>query len=245
MTKNIDINCDVGEGVENEHLIMPYISSCNIACGGHFGDVNSIDKTITLAIKNKVKIGAHPSFPDKENFGRKLMQISDEALKISIENQLDLFLQRLTFVDEKLHHIKPHGALYNAITVDEKLAKLFVKITQKYLENAFLFVPYNSVIEKVALINGLKVKYEAFADRNYNDDLTLVSRAQENALLSEEKEVFNHVLSMIKSGKVKTISGVERLIKVDTFCIHGDAKNAFRIAKYLHKNLKKEGYKVG
>jgi UPF0271 protein len=108
---NIDINCDVGEGVKNEHLIMPYISSCNIACGGHFGDADSIDKTIQLAIKNNVKIGAHPSFPDKENFGRTLMDISNAFLKNSIQTQINLFLERLSFFNKKLNHIKPHGAL--------------------------------------------------------------------------------------------------------------------------------------
>ena len=137
--KNIDINCDVGEGVGNEHLLMPFISSCNIACGGHFGDINSIDKTIQLAIENKVKIGAHPSFPDTENFGRKLMQISDNNFKMSIQNQLDLFSERLSLYDGKLHHVKPHGALYNAIAVDEKLAKLFVK-TIKKLIILFIFI---------------------------------------------------------------------------------------------------------
>lgn len=240
----IDINCDVGEGVENEHLIMLYISSCNIACGGHFGDANSIDKTIQLAINNNVKIGAHPSFPDKENFGRKLMQISDDEFKKSIQQQLDLFLERVSFFDEKLHHIKPHGALYNAIAFDEKLASLFIKSTQKYLKDVFLYVPYNSVIEKVALKNDIKIKYEAFADRNYNDDLTLVSRTNKKALLVDEKEVFNHVLFMIKNDKVKTISGLEKELKVDTFCVHSDTKNAVEIIKYVHQNLEKAGFKI-
>ncbi|MFY9241912.1 MAG: 5-oxoprolinase subunit PxpA [Polaribacter sp.] len=241
----IDINCDVGEGVENEYLMMPYISSCNIACAGHFGDVNSIDKTIQLAIKNKVKIGAHPSFPDKENFGRKLIKISDDDFTKSIQSQIDLFLERLKFFDEKLHHVKPHGALYNAIAVDEKLAILFIKTIKKYLNDVFLYVPYSSVIEEVALKNDIKIKYEAFADRNYNDDLTLVSRTQKNALLIDENEVLNHVLFMVKKDKVKTISGLEKPIIANTFCIHSDTKNALEIVKYLNKNLKKEGFKIG
>lgn len=240
----IDINCDVGEGVDNEPLMMPYISSCNIACGGHFGDVNSMDKTIKIAIENKVKIGAHPSFPNKENFGRKLMQISDEELTESIQNQLDVFLERLSFFDGKLHHIKPHGALYNAIAVDKKLAILFMKSIDKYLKEAFLYVPYNSEIEKLALKNNIKIKYEAFADRNYNDDGTLVSRTHKNALLVDEKEVLNHVLYMIKNNQVKTISGLEKEIKVDTFCVHGDTKNAVEIVKKLHQNLEKKGFKI-
>ena len=167
--KIIDINCDVGEGIANEHLIMPYISSCNIACGGHFGDVKSIDKTIELAINNNVKIGVHPSFPDKENFGRKLMQISDVDLKNSIQSQLNLFIERLSLLDGKLHHIKPHGALYNAIAVDEKLAILFINSVQKYLKNAFLYVPYNSVIENVALKNNIKIKYTGISYKDFGN----------------------------------------------------------------------------
>ena len=243
--KIIDINCDVGEGIANEHLIMPYISSCNIACGGHFGDVKSIDKTIELAINNNVKIGVHPSFPDKENFGRKLMQISDVDLKNSIQSQLNLFIERLSLLDGKLHHIKPHGALYNLISVDEKAAIHFVEIIQKYIKNIFLYVPYNSVIERVALKNNVKIKYEVFADRNYNNDLTLVSRTNKNALLVDEKDVLNHVLNMIKNDKVITISGLEKEIKADTFCVHSDTENALEIVKYLHQNLEKEGFNIG
>jgi UPF0271 protein len=245
MTNSIDINCDVGEGIENEYLLMPYISSCNIACGGHFGDANSIDKTIKLAINNNVKIGAHPSFPDTKNFGRKLLQISDKELTNSIQNQMNLFLERMSFFDKKHHHIKPHGALYNAIAVDEKLAILFIDITRNYLKNAFLYVPYHSVIEKVALENNIKIKYEAFADRNYKDDLTLVSRTNKNALLVDENAVFNHVLNMIHNKKVKTISGSEKEIKGDTFCVHSDTESAIKIVKYLYQNLEKVGFKVG
>ncbi|WP_036841150.1 5-oxoprolinase subunit PxpA [Polaribacter sp. Hel_I_88] len=244
MIKTIDINCDVGEGIQNEHLLMPYISSCNIACGGHFGDANSIDKTIQLAIKNNIKIGAHPSFPDKENFGRKFMQMTDEDFTKSIQNQLDLFLERLATFNVKIHHIKPHGALYNAITVDEKLAVLFIKSTKKYLKDTFLYVPYNSVIEKIAIKNNINIKYEAFADRSYNDDLSLVSRTYKNALLVDETTVLNHILNMIKNEKVKTVSGMETAIKVDTFCVHGDTESAVEIVKYLYQNLEKEGFKI-
>ncbi len=240
----IDINCDVGEGIANEHLLMPFISSCNIACGGHFGDINSIDTTLQLAIKNNVKIGAHPSFPDKENFGRKMLKISKDDLSKSIQYQLNLFLERVSFFDAKLHHIKPHGVLYNAIAKDEDLAIFFINVTKKYLKNSFLYVPYDSVIERVALKNNIKIKYEAFADRNYNTNLTLVSRIHKNALLVDKKQVFNHVLQMIRKNTVKTVSGEIKKIKADTFCIHGDSKNALEIVKYLHENLVKEGIKI-
>jgi UPF0271 protein len=241
----IDINCDVGEGVDNEHLLMPYISSCNIACGGHFGDKNTIDKTIELAVQNNVLIGAHPSFPNKENFGRKLMEMADDDFKESIQNQLNLFLNRLAVFKVKMHHIKPHGALYNAIAIDKDVAVLFIDIIKKYAIDAYLYVPYSSVIEKVALENNIKIKYEAFADRNYNDDLTLVSRAFENAMILDKENVFQHVMRIIKEDKVKTISGKEVQIKATTFCLHGDAKNAIEIAEYVSNNIKNEGIIVG
>ena len=241
----IDINCDVGEGVDNEHLLMPYISSCNIACGGHFGDKNTIDKTIELAVQNNVLIGAHPSFPDKENFGRKLIEMADDDFKESIQNQLNLFLNRLAVFKVKMHHIKPHGALYNAIAVDKDVAVLFIDIIKKYAIDAYLYVPYSSVIEKVALENNIKIKYEAFADRNYNDDLTLVSRAFENAMILDKENVFQHVMRIIKEDKVKTISGKEVQIKATTFCLHGDTKNAIEIAEYVSNNIKNEGIIVG
>ena len=241
----IDINCDVGEGVDNEHLLMPYISSCNIACGGHFGDKNTIDKTIELAVQNKVLIGAHPSFPNKENFGRKLMEMADDDFKESIQNQLNLFLNRLAVFKVKMHHIKPHGALYNAIAIDKDVAVLFIDIIKKYAIDAYLYVPYSSVIEKVALENNIKIKYEAFADRNYNDDLTLVSRAFENAMILDKENVFQHVMRIIKEDKVKTISGKEVQIKATTFCLHGDANNAIEIAEYVSNNIKNEGIIVG
>ena len=241
----IDINCDVGEGITNEHLLMPFISSCNIACGGHFGDKSTIDKTIKLAIEKNVKIGVHPSFPDPKNFGRKVLQISKSKLKESIQNQLDLFLERLTKVNGNLHHIKPHGALYNLIAVDEIAANNFIKVIHQYTKDVFLYVPYNSVIEKVALKNNINIKYEAFGDRNYNDDLTLVSRTNENAVISNPKEVYHHIYKMVFEEKVKTISNVQKKIKADTFCIHGDHKNTLEILQYLAKEFAKKGIEIG
>jgi UPF0271 protein len=242
--KYIDFNCDVGEGVENEHLLMPYISCCSIACGGHFGDEKSIDETIQLAIENKVKIGAHPSFPDKENFGRKMMSISDDELHKSIIFQLDIFLERLHRKNAKLHHIKAHGALYHLIAKDKKAATVFVNAIKKYVEKAYLYVPYNSEIEKVAVENNINIKYEAFADRNYNNDLSLVSRTKSNAIISNPSEVYEHVLNMIQNDCVKTVSNSLIKIKADTFCIHGDNQNALEILQEVTVLLKTQYIQV-
>ena len=241
----IDINCDVGEGIQNEHLIMPFISSCNIACGGHFGDKNTILKTIELAIEYNVAIGAHPSFVDKKNFGRQFLDLSEAALKQSIEEQLDLFLSCLAIFNQKMHHIKPHGALYNLIAKDRCEAQKFIRIIKKYVKDCFLFVPYNSEIAKVALENNIKIKYEAFADRNYNTDLSLVSRDYENALILSSVEIVRHVLKILKTNRVQTVSGLEKEIKADTLCVHGDTENVIEIISFLKTELKKKGIEIG
>ena len=240
----IAINCDVGEGVSNEHLLMPYISSCNIACGGHYGDVKTMDNTIAIAIENNVLIGAHPSFPDKENFGRKILKMTLEALQKSIESQLQLFKSRLDLVGAKMNHIKPHGALYNLITVDVANAKIFLKAIDKYAKSVFLYVPYNSVIARLAIEKNIRVVYEVFADRNYNSDLSLVSRNQENALITDAVAVFKHVVHMYQHQEVIAISGEKKPIIADTFCVHGDQEKALSILIYLSEHLKKQGIAI-
>jgi UPF0271 protein len=240
----IAINCDVGEGVSNEHLLMPYISSCNIACGGHYGDVKTMDNTIAIAIENNVLIGAHPSFPDKENFGRKILKMTPEALQKSIESQLQLFKSRLDLVGAKMNHIKPHGALYNLITVDVANAKIFLKAIDKYAKSVFLYVPYNSVIARLAIEKNIRVVYEVFADRNYNSDLSLVSRNQENALITDAVAVFKHVVHMYQHQEVIAISGEKKPIIADTFCVHGDQEKALSILIYLSEHLKKQGIAI-
>jgi len=243
MTK-IDINCDVGEGMLNEPALFPLISSCNIACGGHFGSAKTIDKAIVLALKHNVKIGAHPSFPDQENFGRKLIKISNEALSESLETQIEFFLERLAKVNQKLHHIKPHGALYNRIAIDTGLAEVFIDSISKYLTDSCLYVPYQSKIEEVALYNNINISYEAFADRNYTNSLRLVDRRDNNSVIQQPKKVFEHVYFMLKENQVVSIEGKKIQIKADTFCIHGDNENAVAILNTLHKELTEKGIAV-
>jgi UPF0271 protein len=225
----IDLNCDLGEGLNNEHLLMPLISSCNIACGGHAGSVEIIDRVITLAIQHQVKIGAHPSFPDRENFGRVVLAISDDELLRSLVEQMTLFKQRAALQQAKVHHVKPHGALYNLIAVDQEKALLMVNAIQQVFDEVKLYVPYDSVIEQVAKEHEIDIVYEAFADRNYNEDLTLVSRKESNAILTDADKVLEHVQRMVKSSSVKTISGKEKHIKAETFCVHGDHENTVEI----------------
>ena len=170
------INCDVGEGLNNEHLLMPYISSCNIACGGHAGDSTIMNDVVTLAKTHKVEIGAHPSYPDKANFGRVSITIPDEVLIDSIKEQINTLNYILTLHHLQLTHIKAHGALYNDIAKDSKKALVFLKAIEPYKTSCKLYVPYQSIIETEALKQGFDILYEAFADRNYENDLRLVSQ---------------------------------------------------------------------
>ncbi|CAM1344793.1 5-oxoprolinase subunit PxpA [Tenacibaculum amylolyticum] len=236
--KNININCDVGEGLGNEHLLMPYISSCNIACGGHAGSLEIIDKVISLAKENEVLVGAHPSYPDRESFGRKIMNISLSELQTSIEEQITLLEERAIKQDIQLYHIKPHGALYNIVAKNEKLASIVLDAIENTIKNVYIYAPYNSVIANAALERGIKVKYEAFIDRNYNDDLSLVSRNQPNAIVTDKKEALAHLLKMINEEKIITINKKERGIKATTFCVHGDHENAVELLQYLNQELK-------
>lgn len=244
MSKTIDINCDVGEGVANEALLMPYLSSCNIACTGHTGSVQSIDQTISLAIQNNVKIGAHPSFEDTENFGRKFIDMAPDDLQDSIEKQISLLVERAELKGTTVNHVKAHGALYNAAAVDEVIAKTLVRAIKNTAEHAILYVPYNSVIAEVAINNSITIKYEAFIDRNYNDDLTLVARNRSNAIITKSDKAFKHLYRMITEKKVNTVLNRNIGIKADTFCIHGDNENAIYILKYITKQLEDKGITV-
>ena len=231
----IDLNCDLGEGLNNEHLLMPLISSCNIACGGHAGSVEIIDQVIDLAIQHNVKIGAHPSFADTANFGRVILDISNEELQKSLIDQLELFKVRANQQKAKVHHVKPHGALYNLIAVNREKAEVVAQSIQQVFPESKMYVPFDSVIEKVAKEAGIEIVYEAFADRNYNDDLTLVSRKEPNAILTDSEQIIDHVSRMANESKVKTISGNEKTIKAETFCIHGDNKNVLEILQSLQQ----------
>ena len=233
----IDINCDLGEGLHNEHIIMPLISSCNISCGAHAGSIEIIDKVIQLAVKHKVKIGAHPSFPDRKNFGRKVLDISNSDLQKSLEDQLTILKDRALLQNATIHHVKPHGALYNLIAVNREKASIVIAAILHVFEAVKLYVPYQSRIEEVAVQSGIEIVYEAFADSMYNEDLSLVSRTFSNALIEDKLEVLKQVQKISNKQLVTTVNFHEKKIKASTFCVHGDTKNAIEILEYLHKHL--------
>lgn len=240
----IDINADVGEGIGNENGLMPFLSSCNIACGGHAGDEVSMINTIKLAKQYKVKIGAHPSFPDKDNFGRHIMEMSDNTLFKSLLCQVLKLKSIVETEGLSLHHIKPHGALYNLAAKDKVTAKVIIDVVKELALPIKLYAPFNSVIAKQAKREGIKVAYEAFADRNYNDDLSLVSRQKSNAILHSKEAALNHVLGIIKHQKITSINRVDVMLKATTICVHGDTENALEILSYLATNLEINNIKI-
>jgi|AntDeeMinimDraft_4_1070355.scaffolds.fasta_scaffold03765_3 UPF0271 protein len=232
MKKKLDINSDLGEGGGFDAELMRYINSCNIACGGHYGSQNSMEKTIDLALENKVNIGAHPAYPDKENFGRKPMEISSGNLRKTLEKQLSDFSQILSQKKAVLHHIKPHGALYNDLKTDAEKAELLVAFLAKNYPNIILFVPPESAVEKIAK-GRLTTWQEGFADRNYNYDLSLVSRQNQNAVITDEKAVLERMQLLQNEQKIETLSGKKVSVNFDTICVHGDTENAVNLVKKM------------
>ena len=241
---SIDINADIGEGIGNETNLMPLLSSCNIVCGGHAGDNNSMELCVKLAKHHKVKIGAHPSFPDKENFGRQIVNMPCAALYQTIKNQIKSLMKVVREQHAALHHVKPHGALYNLAVKDKKTAEVIVEVMKSIHLPLKLYVPYGSVISKIAIKENIPITYEVFADRNYNDDLSLVSRTKQNAIIKDVDVMTSHVQNMILHRKVKTISGAEVPLEAETICVHGDNPEALRLVKKLRQNLTDFGVKI-
>ena len=233
----LNINCDLGEGLNNEHIIMPLIDSCNIACGGHAGDNGSMIECVEISIKNNVKIGAHPSYPDKINFGRKKIDISPSELSYSIISQIESLETIADSYGLELNHIKAHGALYNQMIIDAELSNFYLDTIKDFKNKCSLYIPYKSEIEKIALKKGFSIIYEVFGDRNYNDDLSLVSRNNENALITDPESVVNHIKTMKETETVKTINGNFKKIKFDTICIHSDTNNSIEVLKKINQEF--------
>ncbi len=243
MNYSVDLNADLGEGQTSDELLLKYVSSCNIACGGHVGNHSSILKTIELAKKYKVKIGAHPSYPDKENFGRKSINISTSDLVDSIDSQLKLFQDSITKTEAEWHHIKFHGSLYNDLKTDTAKAKALVDLLRKHYSGIKLYVPPNSEILSIAK-HQVPTQVEGFADRAYHDDLSLVSRQKPNAVFQSSQEVVNQVKTMVIDKTVKSINSKFIPIQVDTICIHGDTPKAIEMLEKLVEELKNHKIKI-
>ena len=238
MRKTIDLNCDMGEGYETDELIMPFISSANIACGYHAGDESTIQRTIALALKYNVAVGAHPSYPDKINFGRKEMLMNPEKVYNMVSVQINLVKSIAERLGIRMQHVKPHGALYNAAAIQPELAQAIVNAVKSCDEKLIIYGLPNSELEKATVKEGIRFAAEVFADRTYTDQGMLTPRSDENAMISDADDSIQQVLQMINEGTVLSTSKKMLPIKADTICIHGDGSHAVEFAQKISASLK-------
>ncbi len=242
MTTVIDLNSDLGEQPDSalDEQIMPYITSCNIACGGHAGDQSSVKRTIDLAIRNNVAIGAHPGFPDRENFGRIVMEIEPSELAESIKEQVLLVKAQAAVAGQELHHVKPHGALYNLASIDAGISHLIISTLLEIDPDTRLYGLSHSETEKEALKAGITFIGEAFADRKYELDKTLRNRKFDDAMIHKEEEVLEQVENL--TFHKRAFNGETELqIDARTICLHSDTNGAVNLAKAIHDHLDKKG----
>lgn len=233
----IDINADMGEGVGNDALLMPYISSANIACGYHAGDEQTMLETINLALKYNVAIGAHVSFHDRKNFGRMEMHLSSPEIFELVTRQLFILEKIAVHCGTRLSHVKPHGALYNMSAGNALLARTIAEAVKDHNPALVLFGLSGSVSIGEAASIGLKTANEAFADRTYLDDGSLTPRTIAGALIEDADKCVQQVMQMVHKKTVTTLSGKEIPIIAETICIHGDGKYAVEFAKRINEAL--------
>ena len=242
----IDLNCDLGETSVLHHSgqdaqIMPWITSANIACGFHAGDPLTIEKTILLALKHGVSIGAHPGYPDKEGFGRNEMNLLPEELRASILYQVGAMKSMAEALGGRLRHVKPHGALYNSAVIHAGTARIIARAIFEIDPSLILYGLSGSELIRAAEETGLTFASEVFADRAYNDDGTLVSRRLVGAVLTDAQLVIDRALQMASEKKVETVSGRVIPLKADTICIHGDNAQSAEFARKLNEAFNKNG----
>ena len=238
----IDINCDLGESygrfkIGNDDDIFPYITACNIACGFHGGDPLTIDRTIDKAIKHNVKIGAHPSYPDLEGFGRRAMNITNHELFSLIRYQVSALKSMVESKGSKLFHVKPHGALYHTMANNEEACATIIKAINSIDQSLAVVGLANSTVKDVA--NWLYTPFlaEAFADRRYHKSGQLVDRKNINAVITTPNDAFTHIQTIIKKQQILSIEGESIPVNAQTLCIHGDTANATAIAKAIHNYI--------
>ena len=241
-SKVIDLNCDLGEGHEDEKL-FPYISSCNIASGGHYGDRDSIKKTIIAALKNDVSIGIHPGYPDKENFGRISLDLPLQDLKFSLEKQIELFINVCDEIGTKPTHVKPHGALYNDLASDYNLSLETLSTINKLLPDIIIYGLAHSATHQAAQQLDIKCINEVFADRTYTKEKKLVSRKKEGSVISDWPQMKTQIDGLLK-GEISTIEGEKISLKAQSICLHGDSPNAAANSKRIYEYVKAQDYAI-
>ena len=244
MKLSVDLNADLGEGSGHDAELFQLISSANIATGFHAGDSDTMHAAISAAKKHQVAVGAHPSFFDRENFGRKELKISNEEVFDAVAYQLGIFQALASALEVRPNHVKPHGALYNMAVRDAKLAEAIARAIESVDRKLILFAPDKSELARAGEEHGLQIAREIFADRNYLNDGWLVPRTRPDALLHDPKEAAQRVLRMLREGKVRSVEGRDVNVRGETICVHGDTPGAVDFARELRRQLEAEGVKI-
>jgi UPF0271 protein len=244
VSRRVDLNADVGEGCGQDAALMPQISSANIACGIHAGDDDSMREAVALALQHGVAIGAHPSFPDREHFGRREMQLGARELHECIVAQIASLANVAQKQGTRLRHVKPHGALYNLAARDEALAETVIAAIRSVDPSLMLFGLAGSTMLAVAERLGLRAVSEAFADRAYKSDGSLLPRNQQGSVLHDGNVVASRAVAMVQNGAVIAVDGSRLAIRADTICLHGDSPGADVMALRIRDAFAAAGIRV-
>ncbi len=241
----VDLNADVGESfgpyhLGNDEALLPFVSSVNIACGFHAGDPAVMKRTVNLALQHGVAIGAHPGLPDLVGFGRREMAVTPEEAYNMVIYQVGALAGFVKAAGGALHHVKPHGALYNMAAVNIPLAEAIAEAVYQIYPEALLYGLAGSALIQAGQEAGLSTASEVFADRTYQANGTLTPRRQPNALITHEPEAINQVVQMVKAGTVRAQDGSLIEIQADTVCIHGDGAHAVAFARQINEALQRE-----
>lgn len=233
----IDLNADLGEGGQDDEAILSCVSSANIACGGHAGDDASMLNAVLAAAQAGVKIGAHPSYPDRANFGRHEISMPSDALRACLRQQILALAEICQQQQVRLHHVKPHGALYNQAAREPELARLIVEVIQQVDPTLILYGLAGSQMAQAAAAAGLTFYHEGFADRRYTDNCQLVPRGDPQAVITDHQAALQQALQMARQQQVRSISGQLLQVQIDTLCLHGDGAHAKALAAALYQHL--------
>jgi len=244
MKLQVDLNADLGEGAGHDAELFELISSANIATGFHAGDSDTMHAAVCAAKEHGVAVGAHPSFFDRENFGRKELKVSNEEVFDAVAYQLGIFQAVASAVGMRPNHVKPHGALYNMAVRDKKLADAIARAITSVDPKLILFAPDNTELARAGEAHGLQIAREVFGDRNYLNDGWLVPRTRPDALLRDPKEAAQRVLRMLRQGKVRSVEGHDVDVRAETICVHGDTPGAVEFARELRTQLESQGVRI-
>ncbi|MEP8536091.1 5-oxoprolinase subunit PxpA [Enterobacter asburiae] len=240
----IDLNADLGEGSSADSELMTLVTSVNIACGFHAGDAQTMLESVRNAIKNGVAIGAHPSFPDRENFGRTAMDLPPETVYAQVLYQIGALEAMVRAQNGVMRHVKPHGMLYNQAAKDADLADAIARAVWDCSPQLILVGLAGSELIRAGQRLGLTTRQEVFADRGYQPDGSLVPRTQAGALISDEGKALAQTLEMVRAGRVTAVDGTPANVQADTVCLHGDGEHALQFARRLRAAFSEEGILV-